>query len=372
MKVLHIMDYDIYHGVLIGGPQVAKRNHQLLESIFGKRNTYLLMFSKYCSGNYGEGVYTLPLCTNPLEVIWDAIRGYRRFRPKSRKDIKKILDKIEPDIVFIDSSELGQITKLFRKETKCIVHVHNVEVDYVWKNRIRRKKISGFPVLYAAFINERLSVKHADKIICLNERDNKRLQEVYRRKADLLLPVSFEDKFNADKIHRNIMERKLLFIGSLFPPNEQGVKWFIEKVMPQLPDFELTIVGRGFEEKKKELERKNVKVVGTVDDLEKYYYSYSSMIMPILYGDGMKVKTAEAMMYGMNIFATKEALEGYQTENVKGIYRCNTEDEFANSIRDSFNRHEILECAWNVRKSFLENNEISGQIDRLREIVNHL
>ena len=98
----------------------------------------------------------------------------------------------------------------------------------------------------------------------------------------------------------------------MFSPNYDGIKWFAENVMTELKDYHLIIVGKDFEQKKDELENVNVHVVGTVESLEKYYYSENIMVMPIFYGDGMKIKTAEAMMYGKIILASDEALEGYE------------------------------------------------------------
>lgn len=369
MKVLHIMDQDIINGVPNGGQQVAKKNHSILKKIFGEKNTYLLMFTKNICSESNDRVFTLPVVTNSFENFLISFLGYRRFSPVNKSKIKTILDTVNPDIIFMDSSELGKITKWIKKDIKCIVHFHNIEFDYVWKNKIKRKRFYGFPILFATYFNERLSVKRADKIICLNERDNKRLEKIYKYKADLILPVSFEDKFKAEVIHRKMDERKLLFIGSNFPPNYHGIKWFVQNVMPKLSDFELLIVGKGFENKREELETTNVKVIGTVDNLEEYYYSYCSVVMPILYGDGMKVKTAEAMMYGMNIFATSEALEGYCVENIDGIYRCENEEDFVKSIKNAYQNQLIHECAEEVRKSFLDNNRFESQIKMVKEMM---
>lgn len=38
------------------------------------------------------------------------------------------------------------------------------------------------------------------------------------------------------------------------------------------------------------------------------------MVMPIFSGSGMKVKTAEALMYGKFLIGTKEAFEGYEID----------------------------------------------------------
>jgi hypothetical protein len=88
--------------------------------------------------------------------------------------------------------------------------------------------------------------------------------------------------------------------------------------------------------------------------LDEYYYTYSNIVMPIQYGAGMKVKTAEAMMFGMTIFATNEALEGYEVDDYKGIYRCNTAMEFIMAIR------KMNESFWQqntIRECFLQQYE---------------
>lgn len=110
----------------------------------------------------------------------------------------------------------------------------------------------------------------------------------------------------------------------------------------------LKIVGKNFETRRKELERKNVMVIGTVDDVGEYYYNADAVVLPIFYGDGMKVKTAEAMMYGKMILATDEALEGYETVGIEAIWRCNDSVTFVNILRTvEFHKYDE-----NVRKLF--------------------
>ncbi len=55
-----------------------------------------------------------------------------------------------------------------------------------------------------------------------------------------------------------------------------------------------------------------------MDKTDVYYYKHAAVILPIKYGAGMKVKTAEAMMYGRTIFASDEALEGYDGKGIEG------------------------------------------------------
>ena len=148
----------------------------------------------------------------------------------------------------------------------------------------------------------------ATACICLSARDGALLEKLYRRHADMMLPICMEDKLSKNIIKEGKEEhggKNLLFVGSKFPPNVQGITWFVENVMPKLPECTLTIVGKGFEELKEQLTRKNVIVIGGVDSLDPYYENAAAVVMALLYGDGLKVKTAEAMMYGKVIFASE-------------------------------------------------------------------
>ena len=117
----------------------------------------------------------------------------------------------------------------------------------------------------------------------------------------------------------------------------------------------MDIVGRGWEEKKEELsEYKQVNIIGTVDDVSYWYHKYPALVMPIRRGSGIKVKTAEAIMYGKTIFASDEALEGYDVNEIKGIYRCNDAKEYIDNIMSFFTGKEIPLCQDDVRKLYLK------------------
>jgi hypothetical protein len=83
------------------------------------------------------------------------------------------------------------------------------------------------------------------------------------------------------------------------------------------------------------------------------------MVMPIRFGAGMKVKTAEAMMYGNCIFASNEALEGYAVENTNGIYRCNSAEDYISALSKFFSNGNTInnEFYEEVRGLFLEKYE---------------
>lgn len=92
------------------------------------------------------------------------------------------------------------------------------------------------------------------------------------------------------------------------------------------------------------------------------------MVIPIFYGDGMKIKTAEAMMYGKIILASDEALEGYQVENIDGIYRCNTKENYINCIR-KLEKENNERLKKNVRQLFLNNYSFDSMLEKYKQYI---
>lgn len=366
MRVLFIGGQNIFGKINNGGIQCSKRNYDLLRESVGKGNLYsaIIWNSKE---NIDNNIFFSRNETGK-DSFAASLHLCRLYKFQEEKKIIKYINRVQPSIVFIDTSLFGRLIKKINKEIKTIIFFHNVETNYIL-NQIKNNGLIYIPALFATIYNERIATKYADKVICLNNRDADVVWKYYKRKVDYLLPISFQDRFDLKKVCKDIHQKTLLFVGSNFQPNYKGVKWFVEEVMSELKEFTLLIVGKDFENERRSLEKSNVRVIGTVDNLENYYYKYTNIVMPIFYGDGMKVKTAEAMMYGMNIFATAEALEGYDISSVNGIFRCNTKDEFIDNIRHNSEEEINRLCNEEIRECFLRKHSFNGQIDLMRKIL---
>jgi len=117
----------------------------------------------------------------------------------------------------------------------------------------------------------------------------------------------------------------------LFFANIQGITWFVDEVMLSFPDIILNVVGKNLNEVRHRLERKNVKVFSDVPCIKDFYYNANLVVMPIFTGGGMKVKTAEALMYGKTIIGTPEAFCGYKYNSGIGKI-CTNKKEFCEAI----------------------------------------
>lgn len=330
MKAVFVGSQNIMDPAMNGGMQCSRRNYDLLCGVLGEENVYSAIIWNSTENRERNRYFRRNV--SGLESLAASLCMCRLYRPSEEKKLLEYIHQIGPDVLYLDTSLMGKILKRLDPRIRTVVFMHNVEREYAW-NRVRKVSLRYFPAFLAAAYNESIAVKSAGTLVCLNSRDAAKVRKLYKRNPDYLLPISFQDTFDPGKITRTGEDRTLLFVGSNFPPNLDGVGWFIDEVMPELPEYKLLVVGKDFERNREELLRENVEIAGTVKCVENYYYRYSSIVMPIRYGDGMKVKTAEAMMYGMNLFATDEALEGYDVDGAGGIYRCNTKEEFVRAIR---------------------------------------
>ncbi len=365
MKVLFLGSQNIFGQIHSGGAQCSKRNYDLIYSLIGSENFYTgIVFPG--NSNHSHIRYFERATTN-IESLISSFCLCRLYKPKEEKKILSFIEFVDPDVLFLDTPLFGKILKKINPRIKTILFTQNVEIEYA-KHRLKSQGLKLLPAYVATRYNEYIAIKYADRLTVLNKRDSDLIKKIYNRCSDYLLPISFQDVFNPEQVKRK-KAKKIIFIGSNFPPNYDGIEWFIDNVMVELSDFQLLVIGKDFEKEASKLERNNVSIVGTVQSLEEYYYHYSMVVMPIRYGDGMKVKTAEAMMYGMTIFATDEALEGYDVNGVSGIYRCNTAQEFISSIKNHYSNTDEVKYNKSVREVFKKNYDADNQVEIMKKIL---
>ncbi len=358
MKILFITFNDI-NNCTYGGGQCSARN-----------------FAAFSANNETE-IVRISKRSN-FKSFLSLIQG--NFPPLMNSDTQKVIGivkKFLPEIVFIDGSSLGMLSKKIKKEfpnIKIMTFFHNVELDYIdvrIRNRLKKR-------LYKrrVFNAERMSILKSDRLICLNKRDSERLNDIYGKRADAIIPISFEDICKSEAPDMADPYQKYpagIMVGSLKADTFEGIKWFCDNVAPFIHAM-FYIIGKGFENVKHELERENVVVIGTVDDLSAYYYYADFVCLPILSGAGMKVKTAEALMYGKYVFGTSEAFEGYELDYGCAGGLCNSKDEFINKINgflgkphesnNMYNKSIFQKKYSNKTANELFNNEIDTLLKR--------
>jgi len=369
LRIAYITMEEILGSSNTGGIHCSNRNLYLLRQAFGEENVFvcaITMHREFVPSANGNVAAFFSNRSKMKYLLRNTLQSRVMFGKKLENQILAHITQLRCDVVFLECSKMGLLQKRLPKDMKQILFMHDIELDFL-ENRISEEPIRIFQ--YPAIKrNESLAVKTADVIISLNKRDDEQLKRYYRRASDLILPMTMDDTFVQVDIGARSASSKLqlLFVGSFMASNENGVTWFVNEVMPHV-SAEFTVVGKGFERLATKLTRNNVKIIGTVEDLSQHYHNANAIVSPILFGSGMKVKTAEAFMYGKPTFATDEALEGYEVEGLRNIYRCNTAQEFVEAINVYAENPQYIYFDENIRTLFLEKYHTQNYVPMLRE-----
>jgi len=371
MRIVYITRVNFSNNQSSGGKKCSFRNFEILKAIAGPENVYVCILTPEDLPVTVQGNLKI---FQTKENSWLTLKNYIALRDcyskANERELVAYVEELQPDLIFFDGSQLGALGRRFDASVPIVCFLHNIERKYTW-NRVTQESPKFIIQYYNHSRNEKYIVKHAKRIICLNERDGLLLRQIYRRNCDLTIPITFEDQFDPERAKAELIGQDgfLLFVGSYFRPNYVGIRWFVENVMPSVQK-KLLIVGNGMEKVAAELTRENVEVLGAVDDLAPYYYEADAMVMPIPYGDGMKVKTAEAMMYGKAILGSEEAFEGYKYKGISGLMLCISAMEYIAAIQSL----EQKFCKYNesVRNLFLEKYETNHYIAQVKNMLEEL
>ena len=364
MSKLLFIQYRPFGAVMNGGDQGTKKNLDMLCRVIGSENIEVYYLhdkaGKSSLWEYAKGAILMPF-------------GY--FLGLTSAKVQELVAKANGyDYIFIDRSIFGILAKALKEagyKGKIITSFQNIEALYMDAKMPKHMPFRRV-LINLADKNDRWSCTYSDKVIVLNERDKAELQKRYGRTAEVTIPVALEDKCSQMKVDTKVMTGKhplCLFLGAYFLANTEGIIWFMRNVYPKV-DIEVKIVGRGMGKLKEEQADllRDIEVVNDAPDLVPYFMEADVMVLPIFSGSGMKVKTCESLMYGKNIIATDEALEGYVVEECKSAWRCNTAEEFEACIQE-FAAHPRPRWNANARQCYLDHYSNTAVEKLYRELL---
>ena len=363
MSKLLFIQYRPFGAVMNGGDQGTKKNLDMICRVLGQQNVDVFYLhskaGRSSSLEYVKGALLMPF-------------GY--FLGLTPTKVQNIVQAAkEYDYVFIDRSMFGVVAKSLKEANyagKIITSFQNVEVLYMDAKMPKRLPFRNV-LINCADKNDRWSCAYSDTIVVLNERDKTELEVRYKRTAEFIIPVALEDRYTGSAETKTLTrERPLcLFLGTYFLANNEGILWFMEHVCPYV-EIDIKIVGRGMAQLQQENPvLRDIEVISDAPDLRPYFEEADLMILPIFAGSGMKVKTCESLMYGKNILATDEALQGYEVKEGVSAWRCNTPEEFVACLND-FAQHPKPRFNQQARQCFLDHYSNAAVEKKFKELLN--
>ena len=193
--------------------------------------------------------------------------------------------------------------------------------------------------------------KHTRTVVC-SEDDKK---QIGGGKQVCVIPNGFTRPQNTP-VWKTPDPCRIGFIGSLdYSPNHDGLIWFRDKVWPlirkQKPEMRLRLVGSlPFLQKK--IEAEGFEYLGFVDDPTEEMQTWSSMIVPILYGGGTRIKILDAFSKKCPVIATPVGAHGIAAEHDDHLLLADAPEQFAQAclkLSDSPEAgHELARAGWNL------------------------
>lgn len=285
--------------------------------------------------------------------------------------VKELLTSQSFDIVQIEMLFMSPYIETIRKysNAKIILRAHNIE-HLIWKRVAENYKnpLKKFYVGHLARtleLYERKIIEDYDGIVPITAKD----ALFFKSLTDTpILPLPFgvetEKLRNSDEIKP---ELALFHIGSMnWIPNEEGIKWFIEDVWPlvedKLPEVKLYLAGREMPEWLLKLKRKNIIVVGEVDDAHDFIMSKAISIAPLFSGSGIRIKIIESMALSKAVISTSIGAEGINIQNKKNILIANTAIEFFEAIKLLYSNEDMIHDIGRQARQLIEQEHSTKKI----------
>ena len=129
----------------------------------------------------------------------------------------------------------------------------------------------------------------------------------------------------------------LFLAGMHWPPNADGARWFVERILPTIcagePQARFLAVGRQPPESLLRPDRAGwIEAPGYVNDPQPYWARSQVFVVPLRAGGGMRVKILDAWAQGLPIVSTTIGAEGLTYRAGEDILIADTPETFAEAV----------------------------------------
>ncbi len=178
-----------------------------------------------------------------------------------------------------------------------------------------------------------------DAVLAVSEEDRAALQSVLARPVPIhVIPIAIDTQ-NVQVVERRPDASAILIIGTLFwPPNVDGLAWFIRHVFPLIrqahPATRLLIVGARPAARLLRLARHDpaIQITGYVADPTPLIRQSALMVVPLRSGGGMRVKILNALAQGVPVVSTTVGCEGIEATPGEHLLVADEPEAFAGCV----------------------------------------
>ena len=262
------------------------------------------------------------------------------------KDFKarlvELLEKEQFDVVQLEMLYMAPYVETIRQHSKAMIvlRAHNVE-HKIWE-RIAKDTKFFVKRWYISYLAKTLkeyelnALETVDGIAAITRKDAAYFRKYCSKPIiDIpygVYPEEFTPKYEIEG------KPKFYHIGSMnWMPNAEGIRWFIEEVLPKtvekVPNFVYHLAGRNMPEWLTTLNNQNVDVIGEVPDAKEFVANHDVAIVPLLAGSGIRIKIIESMAMGKTVITTRVGAEGILYDEEVNLIIAENKAKMVEAIR---------------------------------------
>lgn len=342
----------------------------LISFVRGDQSEHIEELKKYC-----RTIYTAPMRRSWLQNFVALIRSLAGREPwmMVRDDVKEMrqlvdhvaaLDKF--DVVHADQLNMAQYGQRVQGAKK-VLDAHNAlwvlyqRLASTMKPGIQKwllerdwRLLKKYEGRICREFDHVLTVSEEDKVslgesLLSTFSSNKipsTLGDVWHEKLHVI-PIAVD----TDELQPVMREKKadhIVHIGTMYwPPNIDGIMWFLEKVFPIIldkrPETVFDIIGARPPQNLLNYAKSHpeINVTGYVVDPTSLLQKAAVMVVPLRAGGGMRVKILNALSQGLPIVSTTLGSEGILVEHGKHVLIADEPADFADATLKLLNNPEI-------------------------------
>jgi polysaccharide biosynthesis protein PslH len=253
--------------------------------------------------------------------------------------LKNVCKEEEFDLIMIEEVQMAQFIPVLPAKVPKIVDFHNV---YSYMQERVLIDLSDESYRYGKIEYERMlrfekmaSSYCAHSLVC-SEKEAFAARKYLECDQITVIPNGVDTNyFKPEKIAQ--VPGSLLFTGSMFyPPNVEGVKWFVTNVFPiiqkEVPNVSFHVVGTSPTTEILALASESIIIHGRVEDIRPFYQQAEVFVVPLLSGGGTRLKILEAAAAGKAIVTTSLGVEGLDFNHEEELLIEDDAIQFANAV----------------------------------------